>query len=359
MTQKNGTRVGHVSPVDTGRRSLLRAAGSVALAGPLLAMGGNAWGAPAVATAKKTLTPLKFAWNQTAFCLTPIAVAKEAGIFAKNGLDVTLDNFGGSTDQLLEAIATGKADAAIGMIHRWLKPLESGFDVKIVGSAHGGCLSLVAYQPAKITRLSDLRGKTIGVADMGSPAKNFFSIYLRKHGIDPERDVTWRQYPRDLFGIAAEKGEIHAIADQDPQVFTIKKHSKGAFVDLATNISGEYKDKVCCVIGARGELLRKNRPLVAALVRSVTEAVEYTTTHVDESAKIFFKYTTGITLEDLKSLYDTLNLHHHPTGADLRDEIAFYAEDFRGIGVLKSSTDPQKYADHVYENVLGAQAHKH
>jgi NitT/TauT family transport system substrate-binding protein len=365
MTQKNETRVGNVgdtSLVDTGRRSLLRAAGSVALTAPLLAvagMSGNAWAAPAVATAKKTLTPVKFAWNQTAFCLTPIAVAKEAGIFAKNGLDVTLDNFGGTTDQLLEALATGKADAAIGMIHRWLKPLEAGFDVKIVGSAHSGCLRLVGYKPANITKLSDLRGKTIGVADMASPAKNFFTIYLSKNGIDPERDVKWRQYPRDLLGEAAAKGEIQALADQDPQVFTITKHTKGGFVELATNTSGEYKNKVCCVIGARGELLRKNRPVVQALVRSVTEAVDYTATHIDESAKIFLKYTADISLEDLKELYSTLNLHHHPTDINLRDEIAFYAKDFRGIGVLKQSTDPQKYADYVYEDVIGTPAHQH
>lgn len=333
-------------PIDSTRRSLLRAGGFAALSAPLLALGGSAWAAPAT-----KLTPLKFAWNQTAFCLTPVAIAKETGIFEKNGLDVSLDNFGGSTDQLLEAIATGKADAAVGMIHRWLKPLEAGFDVKIVSSVHGGCIRLIGYKPANVVKLEDLKGKTIGVADMGAPGKHFFSVYLRKHGIDPERDVTWRQYPRDLFGIAAEKGEIHAVVDQDPQVFNVQKHSNGAFVEIATNISGEYHDKVCCVIGARGELLRKNRPVVAALARSLIEATDYTAQHVDESAKIFHKYTTGITLEDLKELYGTLNLHHHPSGKSLRDEIAFFAEDFRSIGVLKQSTDPKKYAEHVFVDV--------
>jgi NitT/TauT family transport system substrate-binding protein len=335
------------STIDLTRRSLLRAGGSAALAAPLFALGGSALAAPT-----SRLTPLKFAWNQTAFCLTPVAIAKETGIFEKNGLDVTLDNFGGSTDQLLEAIATGKADAAVGMIHRWLKPLEAGFDVKIVSSVHGGCIRLIGYKPAKIARLEDLRGKTIGVADMAAPGKHFFSVYFRKHGIDPERDVNWRQYPRDLFGVAAEKGEIQAVIDQDPQVFNIQKHSNGAFVEIATNTSGEYHDKVCCVIGARGELLRENRPVIASLARSLLEATDYTAKHIDESAKIFHKYTAGITLEDLKELYGTLNLHHHPHGKSLRDEIAFFAEDFRSIGVLKPSTDPKKYAEHVFAEVF-------
>ncbi len=97
------------------RARALRTAGAAALAGAALALGRSAWSAP-------PLRKLKFAWNQTAFCLTPIVVAQERGIFEKNGLAVELVNYSGSTDQLLESIATGKADAAVGMIHRWLKP---------------------------------------------------------------------------------------------------------------------------------------------------------------------------------------------------------------------------------------------
>ncbi|MDR0379670.1 MAG: ABC transporter substrate-binding protein, partial [Candidatus Accumulibacter sp.] len=146
--------------VNPGRRALLAAA-PVVLAAPLFGIGGTAL-AQTIAPDKKRI-PLSFAWNQTSFCLTPIAVAKDAGIFEKNGLDVSLINYSGSTDQLLEAIATGKSDAAVGMIYRWLKPLEAGFDVKVVAGLHGGCMRLTAYKPTGITRVEELRGKTIGV----------------------------------------------------------------------------------------------------------------------------------------------------------------------------------------------------
>src|SRR6187551_562179 len=55
------------------------------------------------------LRKLRLAWNATAICLAPALLAKEYGIYAKHGLDVELVNFAGSTDQLLEAISTGKA----------------------------------------------------------------------------------------------------------------------------------------------------------------------------------------------------------------------------------------------------------
>ena len=99
---------------------------------------------PETAAAKGQPKKINFAWNAGASCLIGVTVAKDKGFFAKHGLDVELINFSGSTDQLLETIATGKADAAVGMALRWLKPLEQGFDVKIVGSTHGGCLRLLA-----------------------------------------------------------------------------------------------------------------------------------------------------------------------------------------------------------------------
>ena len=77
-----------------------------------------------------------------AICTVGVAVALEKGYFARHNLDVELVNFGGSTDQLLEAIATGKADACVGMALRWLKPLEGGFDVKIAAGIHGGYMRL-------------------------------------------------------------------------------------------------------------------------------------------------------------------------------------------------------------------------
>jgi len=332
---------------DAKRRAFLAAAGSAALAAPLLGTAGFAR-----ALTPKKLTPLSFAWNQTSFCLTPVAVAKEAGIFEKNGLDVNLVNYSGSTDQLLEAIATGKSDAAVGMIFRWLKPLEAGFDVKVVAGLHGGCMRLSAYKPTGITKIEQLRGKVIGIPDLGAPSTHFFKVYLHKNGIDPEKDIAWRVYQRDLLGVAAEKGEIQAIADTDPLLFKIERDSKGGFTELASNISGEYHNRSCCVIGVSGKLVRENRPLVAALARSLVQAYDWTSSHIDESARIFLKYTTNITFEELQALYGTLNLHHHPVGTDLRDEIIAFAQDFKGLGVLKPTTDPVKYANRIFERVL-------
>jgi NitT/TauT family transport system substrate-binding protein len=326
------------------RRKVLRLAGVAALAAPALILGRQAWSAP---------RKLHFSWNQNAFCLTPTVIAQEKGFFERNGLQVDLVNYSGSTDQLLEAIATGKSDAGIGMIHRWLKPLEAGFDVKIIGSSHGGCVRLIGSKAAGVTSLKQLKGKVVGVSDLAAPGKHFFTILLAKNGIDPDKDVTWRQYPADLLGIAVDKGEIHAIADGDPNLFVLEQRNKGAYVELASNLTGEYAKKVCCVVGVSGQLVRNDKPAAAALARALLQATDYVNENPNEAAKVFAKYSPKIELDDLRKLYSTLTYNHHPVGGDLKEEIAFYAEDFRGIGVLKKSTDPKRFAEHVYANVLG------
>lgn len=325
------------------RRRVLRAGGAAAVIASSGLLASRAWSQP---------RKLSFAWNATAFCLSPVVVAQERGFFEMNGLQVDLVNYTGSTDQLLESLATAKADAAVGMIHRWLKPLESGFDVKIVGSSHGGCVRLVGVKEAGITELQKLKGKTIGVSDIASPGKNFFSILLKKNGIDADRDVSWRQYPADLLDIAVNKGEIQAIADGDPTLYLIEKRNKGRYVELASNLSGEYKDKVCCIVGARGELVRKEKPVVAALVRAIVQASDFVAENPNESAKLFAKYSPKVPVEDLQALLGTLTHGHHPVGKSLRDEVEFYARDFRSVGVLKQNTDPARLANHVSVDVL-------
>lgn len=333
---------------DWSRRQWLRAAGAAGIVGATGMAGSHVL---AQGTAVGKLREFKLAWNANAPCLAAAPVALERGLFEKHGLKVELINFAGSTDQLLETIATQKADAALGMIHRWIKPLESGLDVKLVGSSHGGCVRLVGYEPAGATTLTQLKGKTIAVSDLNSPGKNFFSVLLVKAGLNPDKDVTWRQFPADMLGLAVEKGEAHAIADSDPNLALIQRRTKG-LVDLATNLSGEYAAKTCCVVGVGTKLVQAERPVVASLVRAINEASEFVADYPNEAAKLYKPYSKA-SLEDLRAVLGTLTHRSHPHGAALQKEVEFYARDFKLVNVLKPNTDPARLAKHVTVDVLG------
>jgi NitT/TauT family transport system substrate-binding protein len=325
------------------RRGVL-SAGAAAVVGSSGLLASRAW------SQQRKLT---FAWSQASFCLSPVPVALERGLFEKNGLDVELLNWAGSTDQLLEALATGKADAGVGLIHRWVKPLEAGFDVKVVSSIHGGCLRFIGAKASNVTAdLQSLKGKTIGVSDQNSPAKQFYAIHLAKKGIDIDKDVEWRVYPADLLDVAVKKGEVQAIADGDPNVYLIEQRNPGVFTEIANSAKGEYADRLCCIVGARGEFARNEKPRAAAVVRSLAQASEYVAENPNEAAKIFAKYTPKVPVADLQKLLSELTYKHHPSGKALRDEVQVFAQDFHNAGILKKSTDPSRFATHVSLDVL-------
>jgi NitT/TauT family transport system substrate-binding protein len=198
--------------------------------------------------------------------------------------------------------------------------------------------------------LPGLRGKTIGVSDMASPAKNFFAITLKKIGVDSETAVQWRQYPANLLGEALKKGEVQAIADGDPTIWTLRESDH--LYEVSNNLCGEYQNRVCCVLGVRGTLVRKDKASAQALTQALLDATEWTANHPADAASIFAPYVPQADVGQLTAMLKSHTDHHHPVGAAFKDEIAFYADDLKTVGVINDSTDSRRFADRVFANVL-------
>ncbi len=353
------------------RRGLLGAAGLAGLTLPLMGFSPRAGGPSAeldallrdtpicrastgAADPAKPLRKLTLAWNATAICTSPVAVAQKQGILAKHGLEVEFVNFGSSTEALLEAIATRKADAGVGMALRWLKPLEMGFDVKSTGGTHGGCMRLIGDPAKGVTGdVNSLRGKTIAVADMGGADKNFFSMLLKRRGVDPDRDVTWKVFPGHVFGLALERGEAQAVAGGDPIAWLLQRDRK--LVEVATNLSGEWASRACCIIGVSGALVKNEPQVAAALTRALLEAQDLAAHDPSVAVDTFLTYAPASTSrDDLIAMMRSHTHGHHPAGLAIRQEIELYAEELRSIGVMRAGTDPKRFAERVTANVLEA-----
>ncbi|MDB5414907.1 MAG: transporter substrate-binding protein [Rubritepida sp.] len=348
-----------IQPHQPGRRSLLAASAALAAAPltPATAQHAHAnHGEPAPPISRASPLPervkLKLAWNATALCTSPIAVAEREGIFARYNLDVELVNFGASTEALLEAIATGHADAGVGMALRWLKPLEQGFDVRITAGTHGGCMRLLAGRGTGITDdLASLRGKTIAVTDMAAPDKNFFSILLARHGVNPERDVTWKVFPANVFELALSRGEVQAIALGDPLAWQFRRRLD--LVEISTNLHEDYAHRACCVLGVRGSLLRSNRPVAAALTQALLDAQQLVNGNHDLAARTFAAYAPGgVSVAEMSEILQSHTHGHSPVGTELRDELQAYITDLKRINVIRANTDPARMADRITGTVF-------
>jgi NitT/TauT family transport system substrate-binding protein len=352
------------------RRALLRAGAAAALAAPIGVIGARAFpfraatpgidfsqfpickassDAPRLTGAPRKL---KLSWNAGAVCLAPLPVAIDHGFFAKQNLDVELVNYSGSTDQLLEAIATGKSDAGLGMALRWLKLLEQGFDVKIAAGTHGGCMRVLSRTNSGVDKLADLKGKIVAVGDLAGPDKNFFSIQLAKQGIDPNQDVDWRAYPGNLLQLAVEKGEVQAFLAADPIAYLWLKDS--AYKEVASNLDGEYRDRACCIVGLRGSLVREEPEVARAITQALLDAAMFTSQNPEQAAASFQPYAPkNASLDDLQAMVRYHTHHHHPVGETLKRELKAYADDLKSVSVFKASTDTAKFAERIYVDVFG------
>ncbi|GLR46076.1 ABC transporter substrate-binding protein [Mesorhizobium amorphae] len=348
-TDKTNSEVGGKG---VSRRTVLKSVGiagaAAAAAAAVGIVGSRSVGYAIAGNAPK----VRLAWTEVAACHSPLGFGVAKGFYARHNLDVELFYQGASGQTLIQALATGKADAGAGLIGDWLKPLEQGFDVKLFVGSHGGCQRLLASSASGIKDIAGVKGKTIATYGIGAPPQVAFQVTLAKNGIDPETDVTWKPVPFDLVGETVNRGEAELAAHLDPWAYSIEK--KFNFTKIADTQTGVYEGATCCVLGANGPFLDANRDALRRLAEANIEIHEYVTSHPDEVAKWYLEALNpaGLSLEDLEAIIGGLVTHNHPIGPELVAQIQRASEDLRLVKVLDATTDPKAFAERITVNLL-------
>jgi NitT/TauT family transport system substrate-binding protein len=338
------------------RKAFLRDAGIGAGA---LALGASTGARQAFAAAATTPVKLRLGWGGGT-CEAATYAGVHAGHFAKEGLDVELVKL--ATSQAgIDALGSGKVDAVGGVLYQYLKPIEQGIDVKLTAGLHGGCLRLIAGKGTGVKAIRDVKGKTVAVDSIGGGAMSFFAAMLISEGLDPIKDVTWRAYPRDQFGVVLERGEAQVVAAGDPFAYLLVQDGKGT--QIADNMVGGvyYADKeisrhhFCCYAAVRGGLVRDDPKTVAALTRAWINASRWVGKHIEETARIEVdnKYNAAsvATVSGLLASYEW-----HPSADGILEELEIAAKDFKAANVLDPHTDPKELAARAYIDIYKAAA---
>jgi NitT/TauT family transport system substrate-binding protein len=213
-------------------------------------------------------------------------------------------------------------------------------------------MRLLTTQNSPITDIAGLKGKTVGVSDLGAPDKNFFSIVAAKQGVDPTSDIEWRVYPADLLSVALGKGEIQAFSLGDPLGWAARERDN--LRQVASNLDGEYAHRACCVLGVRGSLIRDDRTTAAAVTQALLDAQEWVTANPDEAAAIFAPYSPRVPQAQLAAMLRSHTHNHHPNGPELTREIALYTQELKDVAVIKPGTNPDRFAQRVTADVLAS-----
>ncbi|MDR3247225.1 MAG: ABC transporter substrate-binding protein [Treponema sp.] len=291
-------------------------------------------------------------------CGSPVSIAYLKGYYEEEGVKINLVS-GNTFEADRNALAAGKMPVINGDF-QFFPAVYNGIDVKLIGGLHEGCIKILAPIESDILTVADLRGKRIGVDEIGGTPMSVASVAVGAIGIDPQTEVQWIPYPADQEIQSLEKGEVDVIAAWDPFATIAEQTGKyRVLVDIATDPL--FAGRNCCFVFASGKLVKENPAAVAAVLRALHKAVEFEGAHPEEAAVLLVDEKKVAT--DDKPLLTTLLTSFHydkhytvASNASARDDAVYFAEWLSKIGYLPADLDVQKFVDDMYVDIFALAA---
>jgi ABC-type nitrate/sulfonate/bicarbonate transport system substrate-binding protein len=191
---------------------------------------------------------VSLSWNNQ----LPYRIAIAKGFFRDQGLSVEqIFVRGGPT--AIAALVSGNVDfGSIGGAQAPIRSNARGLDLHILASLSNYTnYTLLGSKEAKT--IEELRGKIIGVTGAGAFSDFAIRIFLKRHNIDPDRDVTLRAIGGTaLRAVALERGVIAAAPFTAED--TIRLLEKG--YPMIVNLNEALRIPQSILV-TRGEMLQK------------------------------------------------------------------------------------------------------
>ena len=157
-------------------------------------------------------------------------VARDAGFFAAQGLDVEIINMNGGSRGAAELQA-----ARLDVMHVGLSSVirvnRAGGDLRSIGSL-SNVIRFTFFSAPGVTAAADLRGSVIGVSTFGSESDSTVTLALQHLGLR-RGDVILREYGGGMRRLEAVKsGEIKATALNEPLTSLARAQGVNVLIDL-------------------------------------------------------------------------------------------------------------------------------
>ncbi|HEY7167793.1 MAG TPA: ABC transporter substrate-binding protein [Candidatus Binatia bacterium] len=225
-------------------------------------------------------------------------VAKDARIYEKNGLDVQLVLVKGSGQTSTALLGGSLFGAPVALPTVMLADL-GGADLINIAHTVPGVQSRLLVKP-EIKRPEDLKGKKLATSSLGSLGDFLFRYIIRKHGMDPNRDIIWLSIgtPQERLQ-ALQTGVVDAADLSYPVDAQAERLGYHVLFDARKEVVYPSMSVV-----TRRRNIQDDRDTVMRMVRSHVEGIAYFKTHKDFSMKVLSKYLRTNDRELLEGSYN-------------------------------------------------------
>ena len=197
----------------------------------------------------------------------PLTLAKEAGIFKRNGLDVTIRKIPQASRHL--AIASGDIQCAATTVETWIVWNANGVPTRQIfqlDKSYGADGMVVRNDTASIR---DLRGKTVAASAPGTAPYFTLAWFLKKNGLTV-RDVRVVNLEPGPAAQAFIAGQNDAAMTYEPYLSNIRANPQAGKI-IATTL--DYP-MIMDTFGCTPRFLEENPKAAQALADSYFEALD-------------------------------------------------------------------------------------
>jgi NitT/TauT family transport system substrate-binding protein len=302
-------------------------------------------------TEAKTLKPFDVPFQPTGYTNILLVIAKEAGYYAEDGLDVRFNPLQGSSPELIAAVTTGKIKAATyGGTTASLTLIEAGNDLVIIGGIMSEGAALVT-KPENLSQWKDfsdatLSGKKIAVTRAQS-GDITFRRYLKNNGVDISKiEVVELDSPPTIIE-AVKKGEV----DAGIVYVLFRKVAENQGLSIITHIDELAPGYTCCRVVTTKKELEANRADFVNFLKGNIKAYRIFKTDPEKTLEYALKHY-DVEQSVLKNeFYDYGHLGLSPDPA--KKKILDFYEGMTLIGYAKGSVNVADYVDStLYEEAL-------
>jgi|SRR5438093_7127606 len=308
--------------------------------------------------ASAQLTKMTVGYSAMTSAHLPAWLAKEAGIFAKNGLDVQIVYVRAGTTVVMALLSKETPISQVGGSAIVGAALRGPDAVMIAGGTVTADQWLMSRPDIKTAE--QIKGGSVAVAGFGGTSDSFARIALKRLGLAPVKDVAILPIggiPERLS--ALEKGKVQAAMLSTPDVFIAQK--KGFYTLMHVSLPYENAS-----VATTRRFIRESLDIVRKYIKSQIEAVHRIKTDRETGKKVLLKYLGSQDKEilertyDLASADDKLPPKQYPTLEGIKNILeplaqtdpkakAAKPEDFVDIRFIKE-LDESGFIDDLYKS---------
>jgi len=241
---------------------------------------------------------VRVGWAAMTASHTPLWVAQEKGLLAKQGLLVE-SIFFGAGPPAMQALVAGDLDIVVTSAPNVINPRLGGVDAVMILSIIPTFIDHI-ISAANITSPEQLKGKIGSVNRFGSISEMGLRLSLRRLGIDPDKDVRIVPAGGNPERLAAiSKGISQFTIMNEPFIKEAERLGFRDLVNMATLKIPLHGNGIV----TREAIIKTKRPMVAKFARAVTEAIHNIKADKETTKAIIGKYTKFTDPEGLERTY--------------------------------------------------------